>query len=201
MSILKSVGAWDPYNVTEDADLGIRLVREGYRASTISLPTFEEAPPKLVPWIKQRTRWMKGWMQTILVHNRNPFRLFIDMGLRNGLVFHLLLTSIVMSSLFHPILICFTVFQLMSPDAFSDQNWLLTLGVVNLVAGYTTYFLFAALVLKSNNYRYNWGILLTIPIYWFLISVAGWRAFVHLIVMPHRWEKTPHGLAPKDNCT
>ncbi len=57
--ILKSIGAWDPYNVTEDADLGIRLFREGYRSSTITLPTFEEAPSQLWPWIKQRTRWVK----------------------------------------------------------------------------------------------------------------------------------------------
>jgi len=195
MSVLKSVGAWDPYNVTEDADLGIRLVREGYRTSTISLPTFEEAPPKLGPWITQRTRWMKGWMQTILVHNRNPIRLFTDMGLRDGLIFHFLLTSIVLSTLFHPFLISFTIFQLLNPGILVGQNWLLTFGIYNLVAGYTTYCLFAALVLKSNNFQSRWGIILTIPLYWFLISIAGWRALIHLMIMPHRWEKTPHGLA------
>ena len=195
VSILKDVGAWDPYNVTEDADLGIRMAREGYRTSTISLPTYEEAPPTLDPWIKQRTRWMKGWMQTILVHNRNPFRLFLDMGLRDGLVFHLLLTSIVLSSLFHPILIGLTLVQIIQLEVIGSQDWLLTLGIYNLVAGYTTYCLFAALVLKSNNSTGKWALLLTIPVYWFLISIAGWRALFHLLVMPHRWEKTPHGLA------
>ena len=199
LSILKSVGAWDPYNVTEDADLGIRLVREGYRTSTLDLPTYEEAPPHLIPWIKQRTRWMKGWMQTILVHNRNPIHLFVDLGVRNALIFHLLLSSIVVSSLFHPVFIGLTLVELTNPKSFLENQWLLAFGIYNLVAGYTTYALFAALVLKSHHYPSRWPIIFTIPVYWLLISIAGWRALVHLIVKPHRWEKTPHGLAPNDN--
>ena len=142
---------------------------------------------------------MKGWMQTILVHYRNPIHLFGDMGIRNAIIFHLLLTSIVVSSLFHPILIGLTLYQLADPTRMMENQWLLTFGIYNLVAGYTTYALFAALVLKSHHYPSRWPIIFTIPVYWLLISIAGWRALAHLIVKPHRWEKTPHGLAPNDD--
>ena len=72
---LRKVGGWDPYNVTEDADLGMRLARFGYRADIIDSTTYEEAPADAGPWLRQRTRWFKGWMQTWLVHMRQPRRL------------------------------------------------------------------------------------------------------------------------------
>ena len=81
---LISVGAWDPYNVTEDADLGIRLARQGYRTGVLGSTTWEEAPPVFGIWIKQRTRWLKGWMQTYLVHTRDLRRLNRDLGLACG---------------------------------------------------------------------------------------------------------------------
>lgn len=198
--ILMQIGGWDPYNVTEDADLGIRLFREGYRSSTISLPTYEEAPPYLIPWIKQRTRWMKGWMQTILVHNRNPLHLMSDLGGRNTLVFHLLLTSIVISALIHPFFIVGTIAELFSLLPQSDLNsWFIALGIFNLVAGYSTYGMLAWMVLKTNRCGHFGPFLLFLPLYWLLISFAAWRAVLHLIVKPHRWEKTPHGLAKHEN--
>jgi hypothetical protein len=61
-SVLREIGAWDPYNVTEDADLGMRLARFGYRTAVISSTTYEEAPALFGPWLRQRTRWFKGWM-------------------------------------------------------------------------------------------------------------------------------------------
>ena len=53
---LRSLGGWDPYNVTEDADLGMRLARFGYGAAVIGSTTYEEAPARVAPWIRQRTR-------------------------------------------------------------------------------------------------------------------------------------------------
>ena len=196
--ILKNIGGWDPYNVTEDADLGVRLFREGYRCSTITLPTFEEAPPKLIPWIKQRTRWLKGWMQTVLVHSRNPLHFFSDMGFKNTIAFHLLLTSIIISALIHPLFLCVIFWQLISlgtPSAAGVDGLLVATSAFNLVGGYTTYGLLAYAVLQSSRYSSCTKLLFTLPFYWILISIAGWRAFVHLIVKPHEWEKTPHGLA------
>ena len=72
---LRDAGGWDPYNVTEDADLGMRLARFGYRTGVINSTTYEEAPARIGPWLRQRTRWFKGWMQTWPVHMRQPARL------------------------------------------------------------------------------------------------------------------------------
>ena len=197
-SALKAVGARDPFNVTEDADLGVRLYREGYRCSTINLPTFEEAPPSFRPWLTQRTRWLKGWMQTILVHSRNPFHLVQDIGLKNTIVFHLILTSIVVSTLIHPVFIVYTINQFiwLHVSSLSAKDSILVAGsVFNLVGGYTTYGLLALAVLRSTGYQEFAKSLVTLPVYWLLLSIAGWRALVHLFVVPHHWEKTPHGLA------
>ena len=196
-AILKNVGAWDPYNVTEDADLGIRLFREGYRCSTIALPTFEEAPPKLGPWIKQRTRWIKGWIQTVLVHSRNPVYFLSDIGLKNTLAFHLLMTSIIISSLIHPLFWVVSAWQISNISLVAITNidgFLLATSVFNLVGGYTTYCLLAYAVLQNSRYTVCSKLVFTIPIYWLLISITGWRALLHIIVKPHHWEKTPHGL-------
>ncbi len=35
---LRQIGGWDPYNVTEDADLGLRLARLGYRTGVRGKP-------------------------------------------------------------------------------------------------------------------------------------------------------------------
>ena len=100
---LISVGAWDPYNVTEDADLGIRLARQGYRTGVLGSTTWEEAPPIFGIWIKQRTRWLKGWMQTYLVHTRDLHRLNRDLGWRAAIGLHVLMGGLIVSALVHPL--------------------------------------------------------------------------------------------------
>jgi glycosyltransferase XagB len=101
--ILRRIGAWDPYNVTEDADLGMRLARFGYRTTVISSTTYEEAPARLRPWLRQRTRWFKGWIQTWLVHMRAPRKLLRELGLRGFVVFQLLAGGSVLAALVHPL--------------------------------------------------------------------------------------------------
>ncbi len=93
--------------MTEDADLGIRLARAGYYTGTLTLPTFEEAPIMLGVWIKQRTRWFKGWYQTWLVHMRQPGKTMRDLGLKNSIVFQLMIAGMAISALVHPLLIYF----------------------------------------------------------------------------------------------
>src|SRR3954471_7282333 len=80
--ILRRVSGWDAYNVTEDADLGIRLARLGYRSTVMNSSTYEEAPRRFGPWLRQRSRWFKGWAQTWAVHMRNPRRLLRELGPR-----------------------------------------------------------------------------------------------------------------------
>jgi len=197
LDILQKVGGWDPYNVTEDADLGIRLAREGYRSGTITRPTWEEAPPTYKDWLPQRTRWMKGWMQTILVHSRSPRLLIQQIGWRSFVMFHLLITSIVVSAIIHPIFLVTATIQLMNIHNLSGnlESVLQVVSIFVLVGGYTTYGLLASIVLESCNFNHLKKILWTLPFYWLLISFAGWRAIWQLLTRPHFWEKTKHGLA------
>jgi len=202
LSALKEVGGWDPYNVTEDADLGIRLFRNGYRSGTLKLPTYEECPPKFGPWLRQRTRWIKGWMQTILVHNRKPLKLARQLGWKNTAIFHLFLTAIVISALIHPAFLYFSIVQLAHISMTIDSGYdfaFIMMSVFNLVGGYTTYGLMAFAVLQSTDNAKLAKWLLSLPFYWLLISLAAWRALLHLLINPHNWEKTPHGLALSTN--
>ncbi len=199
-SALKSAGGWDPHNVTEDADLGIRLSRMGYRCGTITRPTWEEAPPILSVWIRQRSRWLKGWLQTILVHTRNPVRTGRELGWKANLFFHLVLTSIVLSALFHPIFLVQAAYQFsqFQEAQHTDiyQLGILGLSMFNLAGGYTTYGFLAYGVMARQNYTSSRPyLLLFLPIYWLLISYAGWRAVRQMITNPFHWEKTAHGLA------
>jgi hypothetical protein len=100
--VLRKIGAWDPYNVTEDADLGMRLARFGYLSSVIDSTTYEEAPARLGAWLKQRTRWCKGWLQTWLLHMRSPASLLRELGFGGFFAFQLLVGGTVLAALVHP---------------------------------------------------------------------------------------------------
>ena len=99
---LRAVGGWDPYNVTEDADLGMRLARFGYRCGVIESTTYEEAPSNIHRWLGQRSRWFKGWMQTWLVHMRHPFQLFQDLGFPGFVAFQAIVGGNALVALAHP---------------------------------------------------------------------------------------------------
>ncbi|MFZ1815375.1 MAG: glycosyltransferase [Rhizobiaceae bacterium] len=198
-SVLREIGAWDPYNVTEDADLGLRLARQGYRCGTLRSPTMEEAPPVFSVWLKQRTRWLKGWLQTVLVHTRNPVRLHRDLGWRGTMIFHLTITAIVVSMLIHPFFLLQTAFliaDMNSGEIHSTPSLaLLGLCAFNLAGGYTSHLCMMAAVQNMTGWHKPVWYLATLPFYWLLISFAGWRAFIQLIFRPFHWEKTTHGLS------
>ena len=99
---LRRVGGWDAWNVTEDADLGLRLARFGARVGALDSLTVEEAPNDFGNWFRQRTRWQKGWMQTTIVHTREPLRLFRELGLKKGVAGLTLIVGTVMTCLFGP---------------------------------------------------------------------------------------------------
>ena len=197
--ILRQCGGWDAWNVTEDADLGIRLARLGYKCGTLSLPTWEAAPDQIGVWMRQRTRWLKGWMQTILVHTRNPALLHRQLGLRGSLLFHLFLTSIVVSALIHPFFLAtmaVRLSQMASGQALTlAESSMLGLSVFNLAAGYTSYGFFAMMIAQRSGHPHVLMLIMTLPLYWLLISLAAWRALWHLLTKPFNWEKTEHGLA------
>ncbi len=128
-AVLEDVGGWDPYNVTEDADLGVRLARFGYRTETVPCPTYEAAPDTLGTWLLQRTRWFKGWMQTWLVHMRDPFRLARDLGFGSFLIAQILFAGMVVSALAHPFLVL-TAFVLVARAGNGPPDGHLEIGAV-----------------------------------------------------------------------
>jgi len=193
---LREVGGWDPYNVTEDADLGIRLVRLGYRTDTISLPTLEDAPEELSVWLRQRTRWFKGWVQTWLVHMRDPVRLAIDLGWPSFLVAQVLMAGLVVSALVHPLLLlALGILLAQIVLAAPASGWpvvLLTVDAVNIVCGYLSFLLLGHYATRRHERGAFWRTVLWTPAYWMLLSAAAWRACLQLTRNPHLWEKTPH---------
>jgi len=193
---LEAAGGWDPFNVTEDADLGMRLKRLGYRTEIISCPTNEPAPTRFKVWLPQRTRWFKGWTQTWLVHMRDPARLARELGFKSFLIAQVLFAGMLASALLHPLLLAtfayFIITLLFSRTIGTFGTTLLAVDVVNIVSGYLSFLLLGWQTLSRRERRGFWKIVLFTPLYWVMLSLAGWRAVWQLWRKPHHWEKTPH---------
>jgi cellulose synthase/poly-beta-1,6-N-acetylglucosamine synthase-like glycosyltransferase len=191
--ILAEVGGWDPYNVTEDADLGLRLARRGYRTAVIRSTTYEEANCDFGNWMRQRTRWMKGYLQTWLVHRR-------DMrfsGWRGVLSVDFFIGGTAFAALANPLL--WLVFACQSlAGASADAivpDWLAAATGGALLAGNLGYIGLAAFApLKRGLWRLA-PFAVFVPIYWWMMSIAAWRAVYQLLTRPSYWEKTDHGLS------
>ncbi len=195
---LRRMGGWDPYNVTEDADLGMRLCRLGYRSAVLSSATYEEAPAHLLPWLKQRTRWYKGWMQTWLVHMRRPHLLLRELGPLGAISFQLLFAGNVLSALVHPVFmagLCYALLVAPPLTAAAAAHSAASVFTAVLLTGYASTIAPNAVGLRRRRlFAHAWVLALT-PVYWLLLSLAAWRALFQLIYDPQRWEKTEHGLA------
>lgn len=196
---LVDVGAWDPWNVTEDADLGLRLFRAGYEVKALNSTTHEEAPAHLGGWTNQRTRWLKGWMQTAAVHFRSHGRDRDRMTPSRYMMLILAASLSPLTILFHPAL-------LLGLDVLIDQ----ISGSANesLIDTLLTGFFFAMLFAcgffdmhilargaRERKIRITAMTLIgTIP-YSCLKTFAAWRALFELLYAPHYWRKTDHGCA------
>ncbi len=189
--ILRDVGGWDAFNVTEDADLGMRLARFGYGATVIASTTYEEAPRALGPWLCQRTRWFKGWIQTWLVHMRTPLRLLCDLGPAGFVAFQLVVGGTVLAALVHGLFALWFAAGLVSGRSVD----LFSVHFVVLAAGYVVSGLLGLVGLMRRGLLGSAWVLLLIPLYWVLLSAAAWRALWQVLFDPYRWEKTEHGLA------
>ncbi len=198
VSALRAMGGWDPYNVTEDADLGLRLSRFGWRIQMIGPPTLEEAPCKLRVWMGQRVRWLKGWMQTVLVHLRSPVKLWRQLGPLGFLATNAFVLGMVASALLHPFFALMTLYFILTGTFFVPKPDALTaaLGGASLVVllmGYGVS-IAASYVAACKRCPQLAGDAVWLPLYWILISVAGWRAVGEFLYAPFRWNKTKHGL-------
>ncbi len=194
---LDELGRWDPYNVTEDADLGVRLARQKQKTELIDSHTYEEAPISTKSWIRQRTRWYKGHLQTYLVHMRHPLKLFKDLGADKFFKFQLTFGTSIFIPLVNPILWLLTAASFLLPINLSWLNpgYLQFICVCNLIAGNISYLsIYVVACLKLKKYRYTPYALL-MPLYWVLHSIASWRGLIQLIRNPFYWDKTSHGVS------
>lgn len=194
---LEEVGAWDPFNVTEDADLGIRLARNGWTVKVLASTTWEEAPPTFKAWLKQRTRWLKGWMQTYLVHMRAPGVTVRDLGPLQFLGLQVLMGGLILSALVHPWFYVLAIVEaaygpLRTLHHHALSELVTVVGIINLVLGYATGVALGCVAVAGRG-RHGlaaWAFLM--PVYWLLISLAAYRALFQMVSAPYRWEKTQH---------
>jgi len=195
---LVELGAWDPFNVTEDADLGVRAYAKGYKVAIVNSTTYEEANNEPINWIRQRSRWIKGYMQTYLVHMRNPAALVRKIGWKGFLGFNFFVGATPITFLVYPILLAvflgYVVFNLASiKSLFPD--WVLFISIFNLMVGnILMIYVNMMAVFKRRFYEL---ILFAIanPIYWLMHSISAYKGLYQLVVKPFYWEKTNHGLS------
>ncbi len=194
---LRAVGGWDPFNVTEDADLGFRLQRMGYRVEFLPSTTYEEASSRPLQWLRQRSRWVKGYMTTWLVHARHPLQLLREVGLRPFLSFNILIGGTSLAFLAYIPLNILSIVSLFLPELTDPlyPEW----ARPGLLAVWGTG-IFAAVLASGLGVllRRWWWLLpfaLLMPFYWVFHSYAAWWALYELIFRPHYWQRTPHGFA------
>ena len=194
--VLDRLGAWDAHNVTEDADLGIRLARHGYRTELIDTVTLEEANCRPVHWVKQRSRWIKGYMMTWVVHMRQPVQLWRQLGPRGFLGFQVLFLGTIAQFLLAPLL---WSFMLLSFGFDHPLSAALSVTAVWAIAGIfflseATNILVGALGLGRTKHGLSRIWVLTLKLYYPLASMAAYKGLLELATRPFYWDKTTHGL-------
>jgi cellulose synthase/poly-beta-1,6-N-acetylglucosamine synthase-like glycosyltransferase len=196
--MLKELGAWDPFNVTEDADLGIRASAKSYIVGVVNSTTYEEANKEAWNWIRQRSRWIKGYMQTTLVHTRRPRTLIKAAGWKQSLGFLLLIGGTPATFLAAPPLAILSLVQLFTIAPGTSVGWLsqtvLAMSLFNFLFGNAIMiYLNVLAVFKRRYYDLELFALLN-PLYWNFHIFASYKAGIQLITKPFYWEKTNHGL-------
>ncbi len=194
---LKEVLSWDPYNVTEDADLGLRFTRAGYRTQMLESTTYEEANSRYHNWLRQRSRWIKGYIQTFLVHTRHPVQLYRELGLVNTLHFIAtvggLIYTTVVSPIFWSLLVLWLLFEPgWIPALFPGPIYYL--AMVSLAFGNFFFVLLALIGAVGRGDDDLSPYTLIFPAYWLMMSCAAYLALYELVMRPHYWQKTEHGL-------
>ena len=195
---LREVGVWDPFNVTEDADLGLRFAAMGYRVAVFNSVTYEEANSQVGNWIRQRSRWIKGHLQTWLVNMRDPVDLYRRVGFRGFCSLQLFIGGGILSALAYPFLLVPLVLWLSTGAPalalfFPPEVRVVTF--LNLVAANSFLIYLSMLAAAKRHHISLLPYALTVPAYWLLISVAGYKGLWQLITRPFYWEKTNHGIS------
>jgi glycosyltransferase XagB len=197
--VLRRVGGWDAWNVTEDADLGLRLARFGVRVAALDSDTYEEQPVTFRRWFNQRRRWHKGWLQTALVHSRSPIRLTRELEPIRALSAGALIGGAILGGLFGPPLTLWTIWRVMFGDLLNPHTFwdAMSAGMTGsvLLPGVAVVLASAVLGLRARQlHRLGWALAL-LPVYYCLICVAAWLSLIDFSRRPYHWSKTEHGLA------
>jgi len=195
LSALRALRGWDPYNVTEDCDLGIRLYSRGLRTELLDSTTWEEATFRILPWIRQRSRWVKGYLQTYLVHLREHRALRHDWGLARMIHFHFLFGAGCICLLMNPFYWVITAIWFTTGTRAIREFfplWILVPAMVSFLAGNAAFILSAMLGCLRRRYYHLLPQCLLMPFYWVLMSIGAWKGALQLITRPFYWEKTPH---------
>ncbi|NSM56594.1 glycosyltransferase [Wolbachia endosymbiont of Atemnus politus] len=190
VEILRKVLFWDAYNVTEDANLGLRLAQMGYKTRMIDSETLEESPTTVFAWIKQRVRWIKGYMQTYIVHLKSIKSFYKHTGFRGILLLNLFVGSAAFIFFTTP----FLLLSLMLTHILNE------LFLYYFVVVYITNLVLLVMAIKQQKMPlYFYIVSVFFPVYSLLHSIAAFLALWEFIVYPQRWNKTQHGLWNKSN--
>ncbi|MBI5919800.1 MAG: glycosyltransferase [Nitrosomonadales bacterium] len=196
--LLLQFDGWDPYNVAEDADLGVRFTQCGYRVGIVNSTTYEEACNHVPTWIRQRSRWIKGYMQAYLVHMRAPIELYRSIGSVGFWGFQFFFLGAFFSYLVAPFLYGTFVIWILGGAELLDPLFpplvlLISLFNLTLGNGSLVYMLMVGAFKRQNYMLIPYA--LTVPYYWLLMSIAAYKALSQLIFNPFYWEKTTHGIS------
>lgn len=195
--ILLELNAWDPFNVTEDADLGVRMHRSGYRSGVLDSVTLEEANSDFINWIKQRSRWYKGYAQTLLVHLRHPIGVVREIGATQLLLFILFVGGTPLLALLNPFFWALTsIWWVAHPSLMSSlfPTGVYFAGLICWIVGNFVMAYACLLSVRGPENRKLRVAALLMPVYWVMMSVAAVKAGLQLLSAPSYWEKTTHGL-------
>jgi cellulose synthase/poly-beta-1,6-N-acetylglucosamine synthase-like glycosyltransferase len=197
---LRYMNGWDSFNVTEDADLGIRLVKSGYRTAIVDSITLEEANSSLKNWFHQRSRWIKGYIQTYLVHTRDLQTFLPEKRWFTIFSMQLVIGGKVLSLFINPLMWGITISYFALRPILGDfitsffPTPVLYMGVISLVVGNFLYLYYYMIGCAKHGHYHLIQYLFLVPLYWLTMIIASWIALVQFIVAPHYWPKTRHGL-------
>ena len=198
--VLDEIGAWDPFNVTEDADLGLRIAASGYHTAVVDSSTLEEANSDAINWIRQRSRWYKGYLQTWLVQIRRPVRLLRTIGFRSFIRFNLVLGGTPIIAVLNLVFWLITVLWFLGQPAAIEAvfPWYIYFPALTaLVLGNAATMYMNLITLREDDRADLLLAALTVPVFWLMMSVAAAKGCYQLIRNPSYWEKTVHGLAAR----
>jgi len=193
-SALRDTGGWDSYNVTEDADLSFRLAAHGWELGYIHPPTQEEAIRDIGPWIDQRSRWMKGFMQTWIAHMATPLTPAGWAGIARQITLQITIGMTLLAGFVHvpAILATLTVLGIGKLLGLSINVPAYFIGAMSM-AYFINIMIGAIGIIRAKKPGLLWMVPF-MPIYWLFLFLPTLIAIWELGQKPFYWNKTQHGV-------